>query len=88
MMMRTLLVIFALALVTCWLTSVLAIEQKRRPGSAAPSRTAHGPVALTTSECKSLGGTVELFEAQCASSIKCSFVDQHGIQRAVCINER
>jgi hypothetical protein len=84
--MRTLLVSVTVLIVGLGSTA-LAAERVRPPGAAAPSRTAHGPVALTESECKTLGGEVQ-GEPACAGGKRCITVDQYGVSHKVCINEK
>ena len=83
----TLSLIFGLVFMVAGLSLASAVERQRPgPTPTAPTRTK--AVALTSGECKRLGGTVALWEVACASTIKCDFVDQSGKRHAVCINER
>jgi hypothetical protein len=78
---------FGLFIATAGVNLASAVEAQR-PGPTATTPTRAKAVPLSTGDCKKLGGTVALWETACASSIKCTFVDQHGKTHEVCINER
>jgi hypothetical protein len=79
--------LFGLLFVAAGVNLASAVEAQR-PGPTATTPTRAKGVPLSTGECKNLGGTVALWETACASTIKCTFVDQHGKTHEVCINEK
>ena len=77
--------IFGLLFTVAWvnLTSAIEIQQ---PGRSTSAPVRNKSTALSTQECKKLGGDVKLFVSVCASSMACITTDQSGNAHYVCIN--